>query len=40
MKYGNIWNFSEKIAQVKIYAKCEDLNYTGTHKLNPCIGEV
>lgn len=31
---------SKKIGQVKIYAKCEDLNYTGTHKLNPCIGEV
>lgn len=31
---------SNKYGNVQIYAKREDLNYTGAHKLNHCMGEV
>lgn len=31
---------SKKIGQVQIYAKREDLNHTGAHKLNHCMGET
>ncbi len=31
---------SKKIGQVQIYAKREDLNHTGAHKLNHCMGEA
>lgn len=33
-------NISEKIWWWKIYLKREDLNHTGAHKINHCIGEV
>lgn len=31
---------SNKYGNIQIYAKREDLNYTGAHKLNHCMGEV
>ena len=31
---------SKKLGQVQIYAKREDLNHTGAHKLNHCMGEA
>jgi tryptophan synthase beta chain len=33
-------NLSKKIGGAQIYLKREDLNHTGSHKLNHCIGEV
>ncbi|MBQ9732539.1 MAG: tryptophan synthase subunit beta [Alphaproteobacteria bacterium] len=33
-------NLSQEIGGAKIYFKREDLNHTGSHKLNHCIGEV
>ncbi len=33
-------NLSKKIGGAEIYLKREDLNHTGSHKLNHCIGEV
>lgn len=33
-------NLSEKIAGARIYLKREDLNHTGAHKLNHCMGEA
>jgi len=33
-------NLSEKIGGAQIYLKREDLNHTGSHKINHCIGEV
>ncbi len=33
-------HLSKKIGQVQIYAKREDLNHTGAHKLNHCMGEA
>lgn len=33
-------NLSEKLGGAKIYFKREDLNHTGAHKINHCIGEV
>lgn len=33
-------NLSEKIGGAKIYFKREDLNHTGAHKINHCIGEA
>lgn len=33
-------NLSEKIGGAKIYLKREDLNHTGAHKINHCIGEA
>ncbi|GAB6261840.1 tryptophan synthase subunit beta [Photobacterium sp. 53610] len=33
-------NLSERIGGAKIYLKREDLNHTGAHKINHCIGEV
>ena len=33
-------NLSKKIAGAQIYLKREDLNHTGSHKLNHCIGEA
>lgn len=32
-------NLSEKVAGAKIYLKREDLNHTGAHKINNCIGQ-
>ncbi|MBQ4062522.1 MAG: tryptophan synthase subunit beta [Christensenellaceae bacterium] len=31
---------SEKLGNVQLYAKREDLNHTGAHKLNHCMGEA
>ena len=33
-------NLTEKIGGAKIYLKREDLNHTGAHKINHCIGEA
>ena len=33
-------NLSERIGGAKIYLKREDLNHTGAHKINNCIGQV
>ncbi len=33
-------NLSKKLGGAKIYLKREDLNHTGAHKINHCIGEV
>ncbi|MFA6325354.1 MAG: tryptophan synthase subunit beta [Candidatus Paceibacterota bacterium] len=33
-------NLTEKLGGAKIYFKREDLNHTGAHKINHCIGEV
>ena len=33
-------NLSQKIGGAKIYLKREDLNHSGAHKINHCIGEV
>lgn len=33
-------NLSEMIGGAKIYLKREDLNHTGSHKINNCIGQV
>jgi tryptophan synthase beta chain len=33
-------NLTEKLGGAKIYLKREDLNHTGAHKINHCIGEV
>jgi tryptophan synthase beta chain len=33
-------NLTEEIKGAKIYLKREDLNHTGAHKINHCIGEV
>lgn len=33
-------NLSEKLGGAKIYLKREDLNHTGAHKINHCIGEA
>ena len=33
-------NLSEKIGGAKIYFKREDLNHTGAHKINHCLGEA
>ena len=33
-------NLSKKIGGAQIYLKREDLNHTGAHKINHCIGEV
>lgn len=33
-------NLSEKIGGAKIYLKREDLNHTGAHKINHCLGEA
>ena len=33
-------NLTDKIGGAKIYLKREDLNHTGAHKINHCIGEV
>ena len=33
-------NLTEKIGGAKIYLKREDLNHTGAHKINHCMGEV
>lgn len=33
-------NLSEKIGGAQIYMKREDLNHTGAHKINHCLGEV
>ena len=33
-------NLTEKLGGAKIYLKREDLNHTGAHKINHCIGEA
>ena len=33
-------NLSKKLGGAKIYLKREDLNYTGSHKINHCLGEA
>jgi tryptophan synthase beta chain len=33
-------NLSEKLGGAKIYLKREDLNHTGAHKINHCLGEA
>jgi len=33
-------NLTQKLGGAKIYVKREDLNHTGAHKINHCIGEV
>jgi tryptophan synthase beta chain len=33
-------NLSEKLGGAKIYLKREDLNHTGAHKINHCVGEA
>ncbi len=33
-------NLSEKVGGAKIYLKREDLNHTGAHKINHCLGEA
>jgi tryptophan synthase beta chain len=33
-------NLTEKLGGAKIYLKREDLNHTGSHKINHCIGEA
>ncbi len=33
-------NFSEKIGGAKLYFKREDLNHTGSHKINNCVGQA
>ncbi len=33
-------NLSDKVGGAKIYLKREDLNHTGAHKINHCMGEV
>jgi tryptophan synthase beta chain len=33
-------NLSEKIGGAQIYLKREDLNHTGSHKINHCLGEA
>lgn len=33
-------NLSEKVGGAKIYLKREDLNHTGAHKINHCMGEL
>lgn len=35
-----VQNLSEKIGGAKIYLKREDLNHSGAHKINHCIGEA
>ncbi|MCF7834357.1 MAG: tryptophan synthase subunit beta [Candidatus Pacebacteria bacterium] len=33
-------NITEKLGGAKVYLKREDLNHTGAHKINHCLGEV
>ena len=33
-------NLSDKIGGARIYLKREDLNHTGSHKINHCLGEA
>lgn len=37
---SHLERLSEKCGGVQLYAKREDLNHTGAHKLNHCMGEV
>ncbi len=37
---SHLERLSEKLGGVQIYAKREDLNHTGAHKLNHCMGEA
>ena len=37
---SHLERLSNKIGNVQLYVKCEDLNHTGAHKLNHCMGEV
>ena len=33
-------NLTEKLGGAKIYLKREDLNHTGAHKINHCLGQI
>ena len=37
---SHLERLSNKLGNVQLYAKREDLNHTGAHKLNHCMGEV
>lgn len=37
---SHLSRLSQKLGNVQLYAKREDLNHTGAHKLNHCMGEV
>ncbi len=37
---SHLARLSEKLGSVQLYAKREDLNHTGAHKLNHCMGEA
>ena len=37
---SHLERLSNKIGNVQIYVKREDLNHTGAHKLNHCMGEA
>ena len=37
---SHLERLSSKLGNVQLYAKREDLNHTGAHKLNHCMGEV
>ncbi len=37
---SHLQRLSDSIGKVQLYAKREDLNHTGAHKLNHCMGEV
>ena len=37
---SHLERLSNKLGRVQLYAKREDLNHTGAHKLNHCMGEV
>ena len=37
---SHLERLSNKLGQVQLYVKREDLNHTGAHKLNHCMGEV
>ena len=39
-QYTNVKNLSAKIGGASIYLKREDLNHTGSHKINHCLGEA
>ena len=40
MLFRSAKNLSENLGGAKIYLKREDLNHTGAHKINNCIGQV
>ena len=40
LRYIFAKNLTQKLGGAKIYLKREDLNHTGAHKINHCIGEA